>query len=215
MGKDDFENNCLLIVTSTLPRNPDERNLKIVDINANDETTFITLNQMDNSNNNQINNIIYSIIPKELLRENIKLIIQHFNIYLPEFESINNLPTNYSIDDAIKDGCIVVEKSILKSNNLNLLNNLINATNEDKESYVRIYNKVADDEIKIIDIIYKDGLYYMNSCNISSLDRKIQYYSFETISKGSTDNMIVYSGMTRLYDSQIRQGKSIVILSKD
>lgn len=218
MVETDFETNFLLIITSIFPRNPDEKNLIVADISSNEETTFIKLKQEENADVTNFNNIIYAILPKEELKPNIKIEIDHFNIHLPGYEDINNLPQDYTIDNAIKDGCLVLEKGILKSNNISTLDNLINASQNNEKNYIRIYDKVSNNEIQIIDIIYKEGLYYMNSSTISNMEREISFNSFETLSKGEIEEngnkMTIYSGMTKLYKSEESQGIPIVFINE-
>lgn len=217
MQNEDFESESLLIMTSIFPRNPDENNLEIINITDNEDTTFIKLDQSENIKKEDFNNVIYAIIPNKQLKENIEIEIEHFNIHLPGYENIQKIPTEYNIESAIKDGCLVLEKSKIKSNNIYSLDKLMNKPNDN--DCIRIYDKVSDDVISIIDIIYKDGLYYMNTCNISNPKREIEYNSFETIQRGELQEngskMTIYSGMTQIYNSRFSQGIPIIIFSEN
>lgn len=207
--KNEFENNAVLIMTRMLPGKSDERNLKINEVKVKEDSTYIKL---ERDEDNTFSNIFYAVLPKDKLKDNIKFEILKNKIESPNFEKLEALPSNYSAEEAIKDGCIVIVKAQLLSNNLEKLEEMAKTK---KESYIRIYDKVADDETEILDIMYKNGMYYANSCIIQDESRSIKYYSFEKISKGIAEGencqMLIYTGDNKI-DSTRESGFPIAFI---
>ncbi len=210
MEKNEFENNAVFVMTRMLPGQSDERNLKINEVEVKDDITYIKLERAEDDNT--FSNIFYAILPKEKLKNNIKFEILKNKIESPNFEKLENLPSDYSAEEAIQDGCIVIVKAQLLSDNLEKLEELARTK---QETYIRIYDVVADDETEILDIMYKEGMYYANSCIIQDENRNIRYYSFEkinkVIAKGENCQMIIYSGDNQI-DSTREEGWPIAII---
>lgn len=207
--KNEFENNVVFIMTKMLPGESDERNLIINEIEVKDDTTYIKL---ERDEDNTFSNIFYAVLPKEKIKDNIEFEILKTKIESPDFEKIENLPSDYSAEEAIQDGCIVIVKAQLLSDNIEKLEEMAETK---QELYIRIYDKVADDEVEILDIMYKEGMYYANSSIIQDENRNIRYYSFEKINKvianGENCQMIIYSGDNQI-DSTREEGWPIAII---
>lgn len=217
MSKEDFDNNFILIISSSFRRDPGQANLIIKDISSTEDTTNITLKQLENIEDytKYNNDIIYAISSKENLKQNRKITIENFTITIPNMKPIKELPIDYTVEGAIKDGCIVAENGILKSNNIDKLDNLINLSYLDNENYVRIYNKVSD-KIQIFDIMWIEGIYYLNWTTINNPEQGLQYHSFETLNKDEFElpenKTIIYGGFNKDFYSDDSTGFCILII---
>lgn len=186
MSEDDFSEKIMLIVTWASNRELHEMDLEIKSIKSDDTTTYITLKQKENPNYNTQNNIIYSIILNKDLKSNIKVQFE-----LPEFTSTNfvdakNLPTDYSIEEAIKDGCFVLYNGALKSNNLHAIDEFINKSESGENCFIRIYCKENYDirtGTFIYDVEFRDGVYYQKRTDISDINKESSFHSYEKILK--------------------------------
>ena len=110
---------------------------------------------------------------------------------LPEFTSTNfvdakNLPTDYSIEEAIKDGCFVLYNGALKSNNLHAIDEFINKSESGENCFIRIYCKENYDirtGTFIYDVEFRDGVYYQKRTDISDINKESSFHSYEKILK--------------------------------
>ena len=155
----DFDNNFFIIIANENMRPIDEKDLTISDIVADENTTYIKMQQKENPNYEKENNIWYAIVDKSLLRGNIDIFIKSTKTWesdkLEKFEKIIMPSGDYGIDQAIEDGCIVLETNEIKSNNKELLDEFANGNKD----FIRVYNKDSDGETYIEDVLYIDKKY--------------------------------------------------------
>lgn len=176
----DFNNNFLILITHgevSIP-NLHEKDLTISEITADDTTTHIILKTKENPDYNKLRSSMYVIADKTLLRENIKIEkdISSFKIQNNNI-SIDKLPNNYSKEEALKDGCMVVERFVdskknivggrVISENKYALEELIENSKKGIESYIRIYLAKKTDS-RIIDIQYKNEMFIINDRNLEN-----------------------------------------------
>ncbi len=170
MEDKDFNNNFLVLIANKANFYPHMRDVTISEIKSDETTLYIKLMQKENPNYDKTSDIIYAIVDKELLRENIDLKLDLSNIKNKNFIDIKNLSEDYSKEEAIEDGCLVIDQEVNKpgSNEFKVLSNdpfaldkLIENANKGIESSIRIY---FDDRVKarIIDVTYKDDIYIIN-----------------------------------------------------
>lgn len=202
INKIDFNNNSVIVIyTLAYRKSADENNLIIDEITSNEETTYINLKPSNDAPS--YNNIIYAIIEKNLLKPNIEIQLNKSNVdvVLPNLKPLSELDSSYDMDTAIKDGAVVVyydyDHGILKSNNLDKLDKLVNVNYSElkifktptKDDYIRIYEATPEGYARIYDIIGLNGIYYMNWTGISYnsseelVDNTIFYECFEGILK--------------------------------
>ena len=136
MTEADIDNNFLIITTWQYIRMHHLRDLEVYDVSSDDTTTYITYKQKENPNYNTENNIIYAVISKEKLRDNIKLQIDYKKISIPGCIDIEKLDNEYSIEMAIEDGCFVLYNNELKSKNSKAIDEFIEKT-ENKWKHIR------------------------------------------------------------------------------
>lgn len=200
MTQDDFNTEFLLIMTWRVEREIHQTDLKVNNIIAEDNATYIYLAQKENANINSKNNIIYAVISKEKLKDNIVILTEHYKITNSEYTDVNNLPSDYSIEQAIQDGCVVIENNTLKSSNINKIDEFIANSENGENGYIRIYVKEDFDFRKgtyIHEIEYKDGVYYRNIKNITNREEKEVFNSYEKIEKQISLSGIIYGGISR------------------
>lgn len=203
LNEDDFYSKSLLIVTWDGNKELHERNLMVDDITVDNEITYINLKPKEKLDKKANNNIILAIVAKEQLKGNIKIKVKYKKIESSQFVRVEELPDNYSVEDATKDGCIVIENNKLKSNNLKLLDEFIEKTEHGENSILRVYSKEKDDDDKvniyIKDVEFKDEIYYVNTNNI--INKKEQYFhSYEKLVKQKTRFGISYTWVEHAED---------------
>ena len=160
----DFDKNCLIVIGSCDIEMVHERDLEISEITSDETATYITLKQKENPNYDKRNLTLYKIVDKSLLNDYIKLNIEQVDMKIDGFESIEDLPSDYSVDDAVKDGCFIADGEVVSSQNPNTIDEFIEKTKNGMELSLRVYlqNSVAN-KIGIIDIKYKNGIYIWKS----------------------------------------------------
>ena len=187
-----FDKNFLLIVDVERTMELHRKDLEIYNISSNeDNTLLIVLKQKENPNYEDNSNIYYAIIDKTLLRDKINIEIQYPTISSENFINIEQIPMNYSTENAIKDGCIVIEKNKLLSNNINLLDNFVE--NPKTNEFLRIYIKDENEKIIIKDLVYKQNIYYEHIMEVAEINKNIAYNSYREIKKIQNKYGIFYN----------------------
>lgn len=175
-----FDENFVVVVANENIRQPHEKDLTIFNITADDNTIHIIMKQKENPNYSADNNIWYAIVDRTLLRENADVTIEQRKMNKNEFADIKELPQNYSVENAIQDGCIVLQNNKVVSNNIEKLDNFVKETQNNINSFIRIYTNYKReniDEVRIKDVEYYNGIYYVRDCNLKD-EEKLYYNSF-------------------------------------
>lgn len=216
MTLQDFNDNFLVIVTWDGKMQEHEKDLRISAVTTDETTTYITLRQSDNPDYNNKNNILYAIVGKEQLRDNIKVELDKKEVTSPRFANVEDLPEDYSVQDAISDGCLVVENLMLKSPDLSIIDNFIANTEAGEEEFVRIYQKYDYSNIQtvqITDIRYLKGIYYMCSYDSNDATCTPIYHSSKTFQKLDFGKQIRYCYDVKIKDNGY-SGFPIVYIKK-
>lgn len=169
-----FDENFVVIIANENIRQMHEKDLTIYNVIADENTTHIIMKQKENPNYNNENNIWYAIVDKSLLRENADVTIENREIDTRNFTKAKNLPKDYSIENAIQDGCIVFENNKIKSNNIDLLDKFIETTVKGENAFIRVYtaqNNNRLDETRIKDVEYYNGIYYVSDYSLTGNER--------------------------------------------
>ncbi len=169
-----FDENFVVIIANENIRQMHEKDLTIYNVIADENTTHIIMKQKENPNYNNENNIWYAIVDKSLLRENADVTIENREIDTRNFTKAKNLPKDYSIENAIQDGCIVFENNKIKSNNIDLLDKFIETTVKGENAFIRVYtaqNNNRLDETRIKDVEYYNGIYYVSEYSLTRNER--------------------------------------------
>ena len=163
MTEQDLNENFLLVIANENYREAQELDIHISEVYCDNNNTYITLKQKENPNYDDDTNIWYAIIDKSQLRDNINIKIEHKEIKNENFVDIKTLSKDYSVQDARKDGCIIVENE--KTSEMDKIDEFLKTSKNDESGFIRIYcrkdNYYGINELEIIDLQYENGLYYL------------------------------------------------------
>ena len=175
-----FDENFVVVIANENVRQPHEKDLAIFNITADENKTHIIMKQKENPNYNAESNIWYAIVDKSLLRDSADVTIEQRIFNTRDFRDIKELSEDYNIENAIQDGCIVLQNNKVISNNIDKLDEFIKETENNVNSFIRIYTdyKSKDiDESCVKDIEYNNGIYYVRDFNLKDKE-KLYYNSF-------------------------------------
>ena len=174
-----FDENFVVIIANENIRQPHEKDLTIYDIKVDDNTTYIIMKQKENPNYDTNSNIWYAIVDKTLLRKNASVLIEQREFDTRNFKDINELPLDYNVEKAIEDGCIVLQNNKIISNNIEQLDTFVQNTQNNINSFIRVYsfydNTNIINNIEIKDLEYYNGIYYLRGTYINSEEKN--YYN--------------------------------------
>lgn len=162
MTEDDFNKSFIVILANENFREPQEKDMHIVDVSCDENTTYVTLKQKENPNYDDETNIWYAVVDISQLKDNVEIEIKHKDIGNGNFESIKNIKKDYSVEDAKKDGCIIVLNE--ETEQLDEIDGFIEKSRNGEDTFLRIYNKKENyyklNQLEIIDLQYENGIYY-------------------------------------------------------
>lgn len=185
----DFNNNFLILIGNVIPRYLHEADLIISEINTNETTLYVTLKQKEKPDYEKRTITLYAIVDKSLLRNNIKLNLEETNTKIGDLDSIENLSANYSIEEALNDGCFVEENGKILSENKHAIDELIENAQNDVKSFLRIYSK-SKYQVRIIDLQFDNGIFLAKSRKLE--DTQIYTQSFKYLTKHYHPNENTY-----------------------
>lgn len=189
MTEEAFNENFLVVIVGINYLEKEDRNLTIKTVYADETTTHIILKQNENPDFENYNNVWTAVVDKSQLRDNIEIKKEIDYIQNSEFVSLSDLPENYSVEDALKDGCFVEDKNKVLSENVNAIDEFIKKAENGENAFIRIYSKF-NDFYSVKDIEYKDKLFTYN-VKVSENER-IYVYNYKEIMKGyKKDNNLV------------------------
>ena len=190
MTEDDFNNYFVVVVAG---ENYDTTGLYISDIKADDENLYIDLNKKDKWDGSTV---ISTKIEKDLYRENI--VIRN-NPNIPEmtnkFISMEKIPIGYTKEEAIQDGCFVIEYNKIISDDKGEFERFIKNANKGIDGFIRIYQYDIIENVTIIDLESKNGKINMSQCNKTQIGSSPVYNSGNSIAKGSLGIYWLYDEM--------------------
>ena len=184
-----FEENFIVIIANENTRQFHEADMEVYNAFADESTTHIIMKQKENPNYENKNNIWYAVLDKSLLRDNADVTIEYKELNIRNFKKVEDLPNDYDIDDAINDGCFVLENN-KNITNSTILDEFVESTNNNINSFIRIYtnyNRTNPIETRIKDVEYKDGIYYIVDYDLNNQDRTYRFsFSNKLEKKNST-----------------------------
>ncbi len=164
MTESDFEKNDLILAIAPGERKPIDQGLSIAEVYSDNDTTYVIFEQADgfeiNSEDSLFRCMYYAIVDKDVIKENIKFKID-VEIGNEEFTKLEELPENYSVEEALKDGCFVIENEKVISEDKERLDEFLNSAKNGKEGFIRIYEKMSDGEVVISDLNYNKNNYFI------------------------------------------------------
>lgn len=189
MSKEDFKNNFMIIIAG---ENYSTINLNIYEITANNDTTYIKLKKVESDT---INTVVSTKIPNELYRENISIENTPEIPDVLKYKDIKDLPKNYSVDEAIKDGCFVIKNNKLISNNQELMNKFVEDSQNGINSSIRLviyFDLNTNLNLTITDLEYKDGKFIVCEDNTRGETGKTYYFTGSSIKKSKSTKINSY-----------------------
>ena len=200
MSQDDFKDNFMVIIAG---ENYNTTNLNIYEITADDNTTYIKLKKVESDT---INTVVSAKISNELYRENISIENTPEIANVSGLQKLEDLPRDYSKEQAIKDGCFVIENNMVISNTPNEMDTFIKNSENGNNGSIRIAT-YFNSNLEICDIEYKDGKYIV--CQDATRDENGKLYRF-TGNKMTCKNL----GPYRAYhlEDELGNRKSICVI---
>lgn len=175
MTEEDFKDNFMII---TAAENADTINMIISDIYTIEDSLFLAFENGNEKNESSV--VIGTKVSRELERDNIR-IVDKLNraINNSEYIKITEIPSNYSKEEAIKDGCFVIENNKVISNNKNAINDFLENSKNNKDSYIRIFTIYDNKAVTITDISFSNQTYKFNILNTNDMNNILsEEYSY-------------------------------------
>lgn len=180
MTEEDFNNYFVVVITG---ENYNTTGLYISDITTDEKNLYIDLNKKDKWDGITV---ISTKIEKDLYRENI---VVRNNPNVPDtsnkFVSMEEIPIGYTKEQAIQDGCFVIEYNKIISDDKEEFDRFIENANKGIDGFIRIYDYNIIENVTIIDLECKNGKINMSQCNKTQTGNSTIYNSGISIVKGS------------------------------
>lgn len=156
-----FEENFIIIIPYYRGGSLNRVDWTISEVTADANVTYINLEQKENPNYDENNFALFAIVNKELLRDQYKLNAETPYIRIQGTVNIEDLPKDYSLEDAINDGCFVVDdEGKVLSNDIYEIDKFIENAENGIESQIRIYIYRTEPEIYYME--YNNGFFVRN-----------------------------------------------------
>ena len=151
VSEKDFENNFMvLVITENAPVN----GLIFDNLSADDSS--LTLNYVVNSSDRDAQTGTSILVSNDLYRDTINIEKTVPEMKMTSYTNIRELPKDYSVEDAKKDNCLVIDMKNNANYNLNNLEDFIEKVKNKENAEIRIYNYMGNDQIYIYDITYSN-----------------------------------------------------------
>ena len=151
VSEKDFENNfMILVIIENMPVN----GLIFDNLSADDSS--LTLNYVVNSSDRDAQTGTSILVSNDLYRDTINIEKTVPEMKMTSYTNIRELPKDYSVEDAKKDNCLVIDMKNNANYNLNNLEDFIEKVKNKENAEIRIYNYMDNDQIYIYDITYSN-----------------------------------------------------------
>ena len=151
VSEKDFENNfMILVIIENMPVN----GLIFDNLSADDSS--LTLNYVVNSSDRDAQTGTSILVSNDLYRDTINIEKTVPEMKMTSYTNIRELPKDYSVEDAKKDNCLVIDMKNHANYNLNNLEDFIEKVKNKENAEIRIYNYMGNDQIYIYDITYSN-----------------------------------------------------------
>lgn len=215
MSENDFKDSFIVIFFKSGSSDPHRSDLTISEITSDEKNTYITIKSDENPDIDKTSEVFYAVVDNTLLRENISIELIEPHIKNSTFVSLEELPKKYSIEEALEDGCFVVEECKVLSKNKYAIDELIEKAKNNEESSIRIYDKF-NNFVYISDLSYKDGIFIRNTMSSQDNFEEVNTSSGKYLSKvKSGHNSDYYDYDLKNYDIQNYLGEVIVTVDLD
>lgn len=158
MKQEDFKDSFMVIIAT---ESTVMEKLKISSVNADETTLYIELDYYtEEEQYDEENTVISTIISRQMEREKLEVYRKEIIPTSPNYINIKELPKDYTLENAIQDGCFVLKNNEVISENKEQINEFVKNTKEGKEDFIRIVNlDEKESTIIITDIEYSQNSY--------------------------------------------------------
>ena len=151
VSEKDFEDNFMILV---IIENAPVNGLIFDNLSADDSS--LTLNYVINSSDRDAQTGTSILVSNDLYRDTINIEKTVPEMKMTSYTNIRELPKDYSVEDAKKDNCLVIDMKNNANYNLNNLEDFIGKVKNKENAEIRIYNYMDNDQIYIYDITYSN-----------------------------------------------------------
>ena len=176
VSEKDFENNfMILVITENAPVN----GLIFDNLSADDSS--LTLNYVINSSDRDAQTGTSILVSNDLYRDTINIEKTVPEMKMTSYTNIRELPKDYSVEDAKKDNCLVIDMKNHTNYNLNNLEDFIEKVKNKENAEIRIYNYMGNDQIYIYDITYSnENKFFVCEDRTRYTSNKNNHFTYET-----------------------------------
>lgn len=166
MTEIEFKDNFMII---TAAENADTVNRFLADIYTIDDSLYLAFENRNEKNESSV--VIGTKVSRVLERENIR-IVDKFDLAISnnEYIKITEIPNNYSKEDALNDGCFVIENSKVVSKDKNAINDFFEKSKNNIDSCIRICYIHNNELITITDISFSNQKYKFNILDLNDIN---------------------------------------------
>ena len=176
VSEKDFENNfMILVITENAPVN----GLIFDNLSADDSS--LTLNYVINSSDRNAQTGTSILVSNDLYRDTINIEKTVPEMKMTSYTNIRELPKDYSVEDAKKDNCLVIDMKNHANYNLNNLEDFIEKVKNKENAEIRIYNYMGNEQIYIYDITYSnENKFFVCEDRTRYTSNKNNHFTYET-----------------------------------
>ena len=176
VSEKDFEDNfMILVIIENMPVN----GLIFDNLSADDSS--LTLNYVVNSSDRDAQTGTSILVSNELYRDTINIEKTVPEMKMTSYTNIRELPKDYSVEDAKKDNCLVIDMKNHANYNLNNLEDFIEKVKNKENAEIRIYNYMGNDQIYIYDITYSnENKFFVCEDRTRYTSNKNNHFTYET-----------------------------------
>lgn len=186
VSEKDFEDNFMILV---IIENAPVNGLIFDNLSADDSS--LTLNYVVNSSDRDAQTGTSILVSNDLYRDTINIEKTVPEMKMSSYTNIRELPKDYSVEDAKKDNCLVIDMKNNANYNLNNLEDFIEKVKNKENAEIRIYNYMDNDQIYIYDITYSnENKFFVCEDRTRYTSNKNNHFTYETYQINS-DTIIV------------------------
>ena len=176
VSEKDFEDNfMILVIIENVPVN----GLIFDNLSADDSS--LTLNYVVNSSDRDAQTGTSILVSNDLYRDTINIEKTVPEMKMTSYTNIRELPKDYSVEDAKKDNCLVIDMKNHANYNLNNLEDFIEKVKNKENAEIRIYNYMGNDQIYIYDITYSnENKFFVCEDRTRYTSNKNNHFTYET-----------------------------------
>ena len=176
VSEKDFEDNFMILV---IIENAPVNGLIFDNLSADDSS--LTLNYVVNSSDRDAQTGTSILVSNDLYRDTINIEKTVPEMKMSSYTNIRELPKDYSVEDAKKDNCLVIDMKNNANYNLNNLEDFIEKVKNKENAEIRIYNYMDNDQIYIYDITYSnENKFFVCEDRTRYTSNKNNHFTYET-----------------------------------